>query len=524
MADLDDVIVLGAGHNGLVCACYLAMKGLQVRVLERRDIVGGAAVTEEFHPGFRNSIASYTVGLLDEGIIRDLKLREHGLKIVARPMANFFPLNKHESLSIYVDDRANSKEIARFSARDAETLPIFRSMIREVGEVVLRQMHRTPPSGLRGVRSWVETVLASQDVRSLSMRRRRDLSDLFLVPIARLLEKWFENPHVRATLAFDAIVGNYSSLHSPGSAYGLLHHALGEISSEKGVWGHPIGGMGAITQAMFKQASDLGVSVETSAEITQISINDGKADGVVLSDGTVRKARALASNLAPKHLYSDLVGQQFLDDEFHFRIQHSQTESAVLRINVALSELPEFLCSPGRSNQDFLRAGIVIGPTLDYMESAYLDARSGNWSKHPIIELLIPSTVDDSLAPEGCHVASLFCQHFPYDRDWDQCRDEAADLVFSTLDQYAPNFSGSVLARQILTPLDLEREFRLPRGDIFHGAHTPSQLWINRPLYGFSAYKSPIRRLFHCGAGAHPGGGVTGLPGRNAAREILRDF
>lgn len=521
---MDDVIVLGAGHNGLVCACYLAMEGLQVRMLERRDTVGGAAVTEEFHPGFRNSIASYTVGLLDEGIIRDLKLRDHGLRIVARPMANFFPLGEHDSLSLYNDDRANSKEIARFSNRDAETLPIFRSMVREVGEVVLRQMHRSPPSALRGVRSWVETALATQDVRRLSMRRRRDLSDLFLVPIAELLEKWFENPHVQASLAFDAIVGNYASLRSPGSSYGLLHHALGEISSEKGVWGHPIGGMGAITQAMLAQAQDLGVVVETNAEVTQVSVNDGKAVGVVLSEGTVREARAIASNLAPKLLYANLLDERHVDEEFRTRIEHSQTESAVLRINVALSELPRFLSKPASETHDFLQSGIVIGPTLDYLESAYLDARSNNWSAQPIVEMLIPSMVDDSLAPEGCHVASLFCQHFPYDRDWDRCRDDAADAVFATIDQHAPNFSSSVIARQVLTPLDLEREFRLPRGDIFHGAHTPSQLWINRPVYGFSAYKSPVQGLYHCGAGAHPGGGVSGIPGRNAAREILREM
>lgn len=521
---MDDVIVLGAGHNGLVCACYLAMEGLQVRMLERRDTVGGAAVTKEFHPGFRNSIASYTVGLLDEGIIRDLKLRDHGLRIVARPMANFFPLGEHDSLSLYNDDRANSKEIARFSHRDAETLPIFRSMVREVGEVVLRQMHRSPPSALRGVRSWVETALATQDVRRLSMRRRRDLSDLFLVPIAELLEKWFENPHVQASLAFDAIVGNYASLRSPGSSYGLLHHALGEISSEKGVWGHPIGGMGAITQAMLAQAQDLGVVVETNAEVTQVSVNDGKAVGVVLSEGTVREARAIASNLAPKLLYANLIDERHVDEEFRTRIEHLQTESAVLRINVALSELPRFLSKPASETHDFLQSGIVIGPTLDYLESAYLDARRNNWSKHPIIEMLIPSMVDDSLAPEGCHVASLFCQHFPYDRDWDRCRDDAADAVFATIDQHAPNFSSSVIARQVLTPLDLEREFRLPRGDIFHGAHTPSQLWINRPVYGFSAYKSPVQGLYHCGAGAHPGGGVSGIPGRNAAREILREM
>lgn len=519
----DDVLVLGGGHNGLVCACYLAAAGKRVRILERRRIVGGAAVTEEFHSGFRNSTASYTVGLLDPGVVRDLKLHEHGLRIVPRPMANFLPLSQSESLSVFNNDDETTREFARFSKQDAEALPRFRAMIREVGAVVRKQMRRPPPNVGGGLRDWTRLVLAARDSKRLGMRRRRDLTDLFLMPIADLLKRWFENPHIQAALAFDAVVGNHASVYEPGTAYGLLHHALGEISGRAGVWGHAIGGMGAITRAMHAQARDLGVVVETGAEVRQVIVEAGRAGGAVLADGSVRRAARVAANLAPRHLYIDLVDPSELDDDFRSRIEASRTESAVLRINVALSRLPRFACRPATGIRNFHKAGIIIGPTLDYMEDAYLDARRGAWSREPIVELLIPSTVDDTLAPPGKHVASLFCQHFPRRRDWERNRDQAADAAFAAVDRFAPNFSSSVIARQVLTPADLEVRFRLPGGDIFHGAHALGQLWSNRPVMGFAAYRGPIAGLYHCGAGAHPGGGVTGLPGRNAAREILRD-
>ncbi len=520
----DDVVVLGAGHNGLVCACYLAMSGLRVRVLERRSIVGGACVTEEFHPGFRNSTASYTVGLLDREVIRDLDLLRHGLRVVPRPIANFFPLPNGDSLTLYNDLRDTKEEFKRFSENDASSLPAFLAMVREVGDIAIRQMHRPPPSKGVGMRGWVQAIESSREIKKLSSKRRRDLSNLFLSPIADLVGNWFESPHIQAAVAFDAIVGNYTSLHSAGSAYGLLHHAIGEVSNQRGVWGHPIGGMGAITQAMLKQALELGVKVETNTEIVKVCVENGKASGVVFADGSERTARAVVANLSPQQLYLDLIDRGDLDEDFVAGIRSLRSESAVLRMNVALSQLPEFECKPRNNNQDYHQSGIVIGPSLDYMETAYLDARTGDWSREPVIEMLIPSTVDDSLAPAGQHVASLFCQCFPYDRDWDKLRERAADVVFNTIDQYAPNFSSSVITRQILTPLDLEREFGLPRGDIFHVAHTPNQLWINRPVLGHSAYRGPLQYLYHCGAGSHPGGGVSGIPGKNAARQIVRDL
>ena len=519
-----DVIIVGGGHNGLVCACYLAKAGLSVRVLERRSIVGGAAVTEEFHPGFRNSTASYTVSLLAPEVIRDLRLKSQGLRFVPRPQANFFPLSASESLSIHNDDAETAREFARFSTNDGRALASFRAMIHEVGDIVRRQMRRTPPNVGGGLMDWLNAGLAAINVVGLSMERRRDLSDLFLKPIADLLDAWFENAHVKAALAFDAVVGNFASPRAPGTAYGLLHHVIGELDGVRGAWGHAIGGMGAITQAMLAEARALGVDVETGSEVMEVLVEDGRAVGVVLASGETCRGRAIAANVAPKHLYLDLVSDAHLDEDFRRRIRATRTDSATLRMNVALTELPDFTCRPGIEAQDHHRSGIVIGPTLDYLENAYLDARRGDWSQHPVVEMLIPSTVDDSLAPAGRHVASLFCQHFPRDRDWNRHREAAADTVFAAIDRFAPNFSDSVIARQVLTPADLEERFRLPGGDVFHGAMTPDQLWTNRPVMGYAAYRGPISGLYHCGAGAHPGGGVTGLPGWNAAREIARDL
>ena len=518
-----DVVVIGGGHNGLVCACYLARAGLRVRVLERRAIVGGAAATEEFHPGFRNSTASYTVGLLAPEIIRDLRLKAHGLRFVPRPLANFLPLSEADSLTIFNDDAHTAREFARFSAADAQTLPGFRAMVHEIGSVVRRQMDRTPPNVGGGVADLVNAGLAAMEAKGLTMPRRRDLAGLFLKSVGDLLGAFFDNEHVKAALAFDAVVGNFASPYASGTAYGLLHHALGELDGVRGAWGHAIGGMGSITQAMLAEALALGVELETDAEVTDVIIEGNRAAGVTLADGTSRMAEAIAANVAPKTLYLDLVDDTHLDSEFLQRVRGIRAESATLRINVALKELPNFTCKPGGEADDHHAAGIVIGPTLGYMERAYLDARQGAWSDAPVIEMLIPSTVDDSLAPPGHHVASLFCQHFPRDRDWDTHREAAADTVFAAIDRFAPNFSDSVIARAILTPADLEKRFGLPGGDIFHGAMTLDQLWVNRPVMGYAAYRGPIQGLYHCGAGAHPGGGVTGLPGRNAAREILRD-
>lgn len=523
MAVKNEVLIIGGGHNGLVCACYLAKAGMKVRVFECHSEVGGAAITEEFHPGFKNSIASYTVGLLDPDVIRDLRLYDHGLRIVPRPMANFLPISDTESLSVYNDDKDTASEFDRFSSKDSKALFKFKEMLSSVGDVARQLMKREPPRLGGGLSNWVGLLSNLREFRSLAPESRSNLIDLFVSPIAQFLPRWFESVHIQAAFAFDAVVGSHISLKSAGTSYGLLHHALGQVVDREGAWGHAIGGMGAITQAMKAEAVKRGVHIHTDSEVAEVTTHDNHVRGIRLKDGTEFEAGIIASSVAPQHLYLDLLEEGTIDSNFRNRIKNLRSESAVLRINVALSELPQFTCKANSSDLDHLRSGIVIGPTLDYMETAYLDSRLGNWSRNPVIEMLIPSLVDDTLAPPDKHVASLFCQHFPRNRDWEILREDAADTVSSTIAKFAPNFSSSVISRQVLTPLDLERRFRLPGGDIFHVAHSLNQLWANRPVMGFGAYRGPISGLYHCGAGSHPGGGVTGLPGRNAARAILSD-
>lgn len=526
MADYD-VLVVGGGHNGLVCACYLARAGRRVAVLERRSIVGGAAVTEEFHPGFRNSVASYTVSLLHPKVIEDLHLARHGLEIVLRPQTNFFPLSDEASLSFHRNRTDTQAEFARFSAADAEALPGYLDMLDGVVEFLRAELLRTPPNVGGGFLDLVRAGGTALRAKKLTLPQRRDVLDMFTKPASQVLDSWFESDHVKAAFAFDALVGNFAAPSTPGSAYVLLHHVFGQVNGVDGAWGHALGGMGAITGAMRAEAESLGVEVVTDAEVAKVVVEDGRARGVRLSDGGVLRAGCVAANVDPKRLFLELVEPEHLETEFLRRIGSYRTVSASFRMNVALEELPSFTCRPGTSQALHHQAGIVIGPTMDYLEQAYLDARRWGYSRRPVVELLIPSTVDDSLAPPGKHVASLFCQHFapelPGGASWDDHREEAADVVIDTVNDFAPNFRAAVIARQIHSPLDLERKFGLTGGDIFHGALTLDQLWSNRPVMGYADYRTPVAGLYLCGSGAHPGGGVTGIPGHNAAREILKD-
>jgi phytoene dehydrogenase-like protein len=360
------------------------------------------------------------------------------------------------------------------------------------------------------------------------MAARRDVLDLFTKSAGQMLDAWFECEALKAAFGFDAIVGNFASPYTPGSAYVLLHHVFGEVNGKQGAWGHAVGGMGAITQAMAAEARARGVEIITDAEVARVNVGQGAARGVTLADGRAMTARCVVSNLNPKLLYLKLIDGDALDDEFVTRLRNYRCESATLRMNVALSELPNFTAARGTQAQLHHQAGIIMAPTLAYMERAYFDARTDGWSREPIVEMLIPSTVDDTLAPAGKHVASLFCQHFAYalpdGKTWDECREHAADLVIDTVNRHAPNFKASVLGRRILSPLDLEREFGLSGGDIFHGALSLDQLYSARPLLGHADYRGPLAGLYMCGSGTHPGGGVTGLPGHNAAREIVRDW
>ena len=527
--DSYDVLIAGGGHNGLVCAAYLARAGLKVKVLERRGIVGGAAVTEEFHPGFRNSICSYTVSLLNPKVIADLDLRRHGLTIVERPAMNFLPLP--DGGYLLTGEGRTADEFAKFSKRDAERYGDYCAHLERIADTLRALVLRAPPNategfGLATLRELVRAAALGRTLNRLGLGGQQDLLDLFTLSASDFLDRWFESEPVKALLGFDSIVGTYASPYEPGTAYVLLHHAFGEVNGKKGLWGHAIGGMGAISGAIAGAARGHGAEIETDAEIAEILIERGRAAGVVLQGGRIVRARAVAANMTLKRLYRELVPQEAVPPAFLMRIDNFKYGSGTFRMNVALSKLPNFKALPGAG--DHHGAGIVIAPSLAYMDRAYRDAREHGWSREPVVEMLIPSTLDSTLAPHGAHVASLFCQHvapeLPSGRSWDEARDEVADVMIATVDRYAPGFSDSVLGRQTLSPLDLEREFGLTGGDIFHGQLTLNQLFFARPALGYAAYRGPVEGLYHCGSGAHPGGGVTGAPGHNAARAILKDL
>jgi phytoene dehydrogenase-like protein len=526
-----DALIIGGGHNGLVCAAYLAGAGLRVLVLEQRSVVGGAAVTEEFHPGFRNSVAAYTVSLLNPKVIRDLELPKYGLRVVERRASNFLPTA--DGRYLLVGEGRTAAEVAKFSAKDAARLDEYGDRLGVVADVLRDLVLETPPNAIEG--SWrtalPELLRAAQiggRLRKLDMSMRRELLSLFATSAGDYLDGWFESDPIKAAYGFDGIVGNYASPYTPGSAYVLLHHVFGEVNGKKGAWGHAIGGMGAITQAMAKSAQARGAVIRVATPVREVLVEGDRAVGVVTEGGETIRAAAVISNLNPKLLYLKLLAAQALPDEFRERISRWRCGSGTFRMNVALAELPDFTCLPGRTVADHHTAGIIIAPTLAYMEKAYFDARSSGWSRQPIVEVVIPSTLDDTLAPPGQHVASLFCQHvapqLPNGESWDAHREVVADLMIDTVNQYAPNFKAAVLGRQINSPLDLERTFGLVGGDIFHGALTLDQMFSARPMLGYGNYRGPVRGLYMCGAGTHPGGGVTGAPGHNAAREIINDF
>jgi phytoene dehydrogenase-like protein len=529
MAQTDtDVVIIGAGHNGLTCAAYLAMSGLRVRVVERRKVVGGAAVTEEFHPGFRNSVAAYTVSLLNPQIIADLRLHDHGLKIVERRAQNFLPAP--DGSYLLTGEGRTQQSLAKLSTRDAERYGAFTQQLETIADVLRQFVLRAPPNVVEGfsaktAREAINALGTANILRGLTLEQQRTLLDLFTCSAGDMLDDVFESDLIKALFGFDAIVGNYASPYAAGSAYVRLHHAFGVVNGKMVVWGHAIGGMGAITQAMASAARSHGVEIELDAGVREVIVERDRAVGVALDNGRSIRAKYVASNVNPKLLYTRLVPAGALPAPFLDRIGKWRNGSGTFRMNVALSKLPSFTALPG--DGDHLSAGIILAPSLGYMDRAWQDARQYGWSLEPVVEMLIPSTLDDSLAPPGQHVASLFCQHvapqLPNGSSWDDHRDEVADLMIATVDRYAPGFAASVIGRQALSPLDLERDFGLLGGDIFHGALTLNQLFSARPMLGHADYRGPLKGLYHCGSGAHPGGGVTGAPGHNAARVILRD-
>ena len=522
-----DVIVIGGGHNGLVCAYYLARAGLTVCVLERHHEVGGAAVTEEFHPGFRNSVASYTVSLLQKKIIDEMRLAEHGLRIIPRPLANFVPALQGPGLKLHHSARATQAAIHEHSSADASRYPRFLAELAAITRFAKSMLLEPPIHVGGGWREWLRALELLARVRHLNPHRVFAGRALVKGSAGQWLDGWFETDLLKGGLGFDAVVGHHSSPYAPGSGYLLLHHALGEVNGMAGAWGHAVGGMGSITTAMALAARQQGVEIRVEAPVVAIE-PVGNEFQTHTESGSALASRAVAGALHPQLLFTKLLRPELLPDSFLERMRAWKSESASFRMNVALSELPDFTCLPGRACADHHSAGILISPSLHYLERAYRDSLSDGIPDAPIVEVLIPSTVDPTLAPAGAHVASLFCQHFPRhppaESDWTTLKPIAVDRIIDTVSRYAPNFRRAIIAVQAFTPEELEQRFGLIGGDIFHGKMTLDQLYWARPARGYAQYRTPVAGIYLCGSGAHPGGGVTGAPGHNAAQVILKDL
>jgi phytoene dehydrogenase-like protein len=516
--------VIGAGHNGLVTACYLARAGLRVLVLERRHVVGGACVTEETFPGFKVSTAAYVNSLFHTSIVRDLKLASHGYEVLARDPSSFTPFPDGRSLLMGPNTALTRNEIAKFSLRDAERYPRYEAVLERVAALVEPTLTMPPPDLQRPRLGDLRTLLSLGGAFRRLGDRAGEAVEILTGAARPILDRWFESEELKGTLATDAIIGAMASPSMPGTAYVLFHHVMGEAGGARGVWGYMRGGMGGLTQALAAAARDLGADIRCDAEVARILVRDGRAVGVALASGDEFYAPIVASNADARVTFLRLLDASALPEAFVADVERISYASASLKINVALAELPSFRALPGTEPGPQHRGTIHICPDQDYIERAFDDAKYGRPSAEPVLECTIPSVVDPTVAPPGRHLMSMFVQYAPYelrDGSWEEHREAFADRCFELLDDYAPNFKRSVLDRQVLTPPDLERVFNLTGGNIFQGAMTPGQLFAFRPVPGYARYRTPIRGLYVCGAAAHPGGGVMGTPGLNAAREIL---
>jgi len=533
-----DAVIIGGGHNGLICAAYLARSGKRVCVLERRGVLGGAATTERLWPGYKVSTAAYVISLLLPEIIRELRLKQYGLKILPRSPSSFTPLPDDRSLLMGPEPGLNQREIGKFSTRDAEAYPRYEALLERVAETIEPTLSRAAPDPLPLPNSWRHIGLGKRmrdaarlwEMRQALGQLGEDLPEALelLTGAARpILERWFEADVLRATLATDAIIGAFAPISAPGSAYVLLHHVMGETGGARGVWGFVEGGMGRLAEAIEGACKDLGVAVHREAEVVQILTSKGKATGVALADGSLIRAPVVASSIDAHWTFEKFLEPEVLPEDFRQAVARIDYSSASAKINLALAEPPNFTAAPSTGVAPHHHGTMHVGPSLDYLERAYDDAKYGRPSEEPILEITMPTSVDRTIAPDGRHILSMFVQYAPYklaEGNWDQIKEHFADRCIETLARYAPNVPGAILHRQVLSPLDLERTFRLTGGNIFQGAMTLGQLFFMRPVAGWADHRTPVPGLYLCGAASHPGGGVMGACGKNAAEEILRDF
>ncbi|OGA38885.1 MAG: amine oxidase [Betaproteobacteria bacterium RIFCSPLOWO2_12_FULL_62_13] len=531
MATPYDVIVIGGGHNGLVCAAYLARAGRRVLVLERREQIGGAAVTEEVFPGFKFSVFSYVVSLLRPEIIRDLDLPRHGLHILPLE-STLTPLPNGDYLAQWNDHDQNRRELARHSLRDAEAVEEFGRLMHEMARAVKPLLGMVPPDpGSLAPRDLLGLARLTRHLRGLGARKFHALCKLLTMSAADYLDEWFETEALKATKSASGIIGTLLGPRSPGTAYVLLHHYMGEIDGVFRAWGFAKGGNGSVAEAIAGAARASGAEIRTNAPVAQVLLANGRATGVVLESGEEIRGKLVVSGADPRRTFLQLAGEKHLPGDFVEAIQRYRFRGSSGKVNLALGELPNFSCLPGRGPhastrlRACLRGAISISPSTDYLERAYDDAKYGNFSRRPYLDIVIPSMIDPSMAPPGKHVMSIFVQYAPYhvNGGWTNARREAfGDAVIDTLAEYAPNIKSAILHRQVITPADIEHIVGLSEGNIFQGELTLQQMFFLRPVPAWAQYKTPIRGLYQCGSGTHPGGGVMGASGRNAALVILR--
>jgi phytoene dehydrogenase-like protein len=520
-----DAIVIGGGHNGLVAAAYLARAGRKTLVLERREMVGGCAVTEELWPGYRVSTAAYLNSLLQERIVRELELERFGYRVDAKDPAFFsaFPDGRH--FFMWQDRARTLAEIARFSLRDAQVYPAYEDRLERLSQVVERLLPTTPPRfPPRGPLDLLDYLKFAGRLRGLNPKEMASLAKIFTQSAAEFLDEWFESEQLKVTLATDGVIGANGGPRSPGTAYILLHHCMGGVAGHRGLWGFVRGGMGAVSEAIAASARAAGVTIRTGAAVARVLVRGGRAYGVALESGEEIEASAVASNADPKVTFLRLVEARDLEPDFLDAIRHYRIEGTSCKMNLALSGLPEFTAYPGAPGPQH-RATMHICPEIDYVERAWDDAKYGRPSERPLLELTIPTMYDASLAPPGKHIMGIFLQYAPYtlrEGSWDELREPFGDRVIALIEEYAPGFGLLIERRQVLTPLDLERQFGITGGNIFHGEMSLDQMFVMRPVAGWARYQTPVRGLYLCGSGAHPGGGVMGAPGYNCAREMLK--